>query len=278
MFATHALQAVGRGLLRPLHYWLVTLPAAAAVLATGALPSHGADTLAKGAEAYKPYVIEQIASTLAGAKDMQKAIKAGDVKAAQAAWIKSRAGWERIEPITAEFFAELDEAIDAWPDGKKGYHAIEARLFAGNLSELAKPADKLIGDLAAFEKAVRAANFRFTPQGLLNGIAKLAYELGEKKAQGGESPYAGTSIADMRDNVEGIQALYRIVLQDTLKAKDAKLAQNIEGKIKDIDTILQVQDIKSLDQSRLRKASEELAVLLQDSAAKLKLKKPALGA
>ena len=56
-------------------------------------------------------------------------MKAGDVKAAQAAWIKSRQGWEAAEPITGEFFAKLDEAIDAWPDAKQGYHAIEARCF-----------------------------------------------------------------------------------------------------------------------------------------------------
>jgi iron uptake system component EfeO len=207
---------------------------------------------------------------------MQAEIKAGDAKAAQAAWIKSRTGWERIEPITAEFFAELDEAIDAWPDAQQGYHAIEARLFAGNLGEVSAPTDKLVADVAAFDKAVRASNFRFGSQGLLNGVTKLAYELGEKKAQGGESPYAGTSLIDMRDNLQGIDALYKTVLQDPLKAKDAKLAQSIADKIKDIETTLKAQDLKSLDQAKLHKSAEELAALLQESASKLNLKKPSL--
>jgi hypothetical protein len=35
--------------------------------------------------------------------------------------------------------------------------------------------------------------------------------------------------------------------------------------------------MKSVDQPALKKAGEELAVLLQNTAAKLKLKKPALG-
>ena len=73
---------------------------------------------------------------LAGAKELQAAVKAGDVKAAQAAWIKSRKGWEAAEPITGEFFAKLDEATDAWPDAKQGYHAIEAALFSGKLDGL----------------------------------------------------------------------------------------------------------------------------------------------
>lgn len=252
------------------------LPVAAIALAATAAPSGAADTLAKGAEAYKAYVVEQIGSTLAGAKDLQAAIKAGDAKAAQAAWIKSRAGWERIEPITAEFFAELDEAIDSWPDAKQGYHAIEARLFAGNLSDLSAPTDKLVTAVTAFDKAVRAPNFRFSSQGLLNGVTKLAYELGEKKAKGGESPYAATSLIDMRDNLQGIDALYKTVLQEPLKAKDAKLAQSIDGKIQDIEATLKAQDIKSLDQAKLQKTSEELAVLLQESASKLNLKKPSL--
>ena len=75
---------------------------------------------------------------LAGAKELQAAVKAGDAKAAQAAWIKSRSGWEAAEPITGEFFDELDEAIDAWPDAKHGYHAIEAALFSGKLDGVAR--------------------------------------------------------------------------------------------------------------------------------------------
>lgn len=275
MSLAQALHAIGRAMPRSLDRCLL-LPVAAIALAATAAPSGAADTLAKGAEAYKAYVVEQIGSTLAGAKDLQAAIKAGDAKAAQAAWIKSRTGWERIEPITAEFFAELDEAIDSWPDAKQRYHAIEARLFAGNLSDLSAPTDKLVTAVTAFDKAVRAPNFRFSSQGLLNGVTKLAYELGEKKAKGGESPYAATSLIDMRDNLQGIDALYKTVLQEPLKAKDAKLAQSIDGKIQDIEATLKAQDIKSLDQAKLQKTSEELAVLLQESASKLNLKKPSL--
>ena len=85
-----------------------------------------ADALSAGAKNYKPFAVEHIGKAVHGAKELQAAVKAKDAKKAQAAWIKSRKGWEAAEPITGEFFSKLDEAIDAWPDAKQGYHAIEA--------------------------------------------------------------------------------------------------------------------------------------------------------
>ena len=239
--------------------------------------ANAADTLASGAANYKPYAVEKIGVALAGARELQTAVNRGDAKAAQAAWIKSRKGWEAAEPITGEFFDKLDEAIDAWPDAKRGYHAIEAPLFAGKLEPAKAPADKLVSDLAAFEKQLTAPDFKFTPQGLLNGATKLAYELGENKSKGGESPYAGTSLLDMQENVEGLEAVYKLVFQGPLKARDAKLAAAIYDKIEDVEKLVKVKDLKALDQPALHKAGEEFAVLLQSAAAKLKLKKPAFG-
>lgn len=239
--------------------------------------AQAADTLAKGAADYKPFAVERIGMALAGAKDLQAAVKAGDVKAAQAAWIKSRKGWEAAEPITGEFFAKLDEAIDAWPDAKQGYHAIEAALFAGKLDGLAPPVDKLVADLGEFDKQLKAPSFKFAPQGLINGATKLAYEIGENKSKGGESPYAGTSLSDMVENVEGIEAVYKLGFRSELKARDAKLAKRIIDKIEDLEKLVKVKDLKSVDQPKLKVAGEELAVLLQNAAVKLSLKKPSVG-
>lgn len=236
-----------------------------------------AQTLAKGAADYKPFAVEHIGIALAGAKELQAAVKAGDVKAAQAAWIKSRKGWEAIEPITGEFFGKLDEAIDAWPDAKQGYHAVEAALFAGKLDAIGAPVDGLVANLAQFEKELSAPSFKFTPQGLLNGATKLAYEVGENKSKGGESPYAGTSVEDMYENNEGIEAVYKLVFHEPLKKVDAKLAKRIIDKIEDVEGFVKGKDLKSIDAAGLNKAGEELAVLLQSAAPKLKLQKPKLG-
>lgn len=236
-----------------------------------------AASLNEGAKNYKPYAVEHAGKALAGAKELQAAVKAGDAKAAQAAWIKSRKGWEAIEPITGEFFEELDKNIDAWPDSKQGYHAIEAAVFAGKLAEVGQRTDTLVANLTEFNKRLSAPGTKLSPQGLLNGVTKLAYEVGENKSKGGESPYAGTSLIDMQENVEGIEAVYKLVFQGPLKARDAKLAAAIYEKIEDVEKLVKIKDLKSLDQPALHKAGEELAVLLQGAAPKLKLKKPKLG-
>jgi iron uptake system component EfeO len=236
-----------------------------------------AQSLSKGAQDYKPFAVEHIGKALTSATELQAAVQANDVKTAQAAWIASRKGWEAIEPITGEFFPKLDEVIDAWPDAKQGYHAIEAALFAGKLGEIGAPADGLVKNLAEFEKRLKAPSFKFTAQGLLNGVTKLAYEIGENKSNGGESPYAGTSLIDMQENVEGIEAVFKLVFEGPLTKSDGKLAKSIDGKIEDVEALVKVKDLKSLDQPKLHKAGEELAVLLQSAAPKLKLKQPKLG-
>jgi iron uptake system EfeUOB component EfeO/EfeM len=237
----------------------------------------GAASLKDGAKNYKPFAVEHIGEALTGAKALQAAVKAGDVKAAQAAWIKSRKGWEAIEPITGEFFPKLDEAIDAWPDSKQGYHAIEAAIFSGKLGEVGARVDTLVANLAEFNEQLSASGYQLTPQGLLNGATGLAFEIGENKSKGGESPYAGTSLIDMNENVEGVEAVYKIVFEPSLKESDAKLAAAIDDKIEDVEKLVKVKNLKSLDQPALQKTAEELAVLLQISAPKLKLQKPKLG-
>jgi iron uptake system component EfeO len=258
---------------------LRSLRALACVLAVFVFAASAAEaqSLAQGAANYKPFAVERIGIALAGARELRAAVKAGDVKAAQAAWIKSRKGWEAIEPITGEFFPKLDEAIDAWPDAKQGYHAVEAALFAGKLGEIGASVDGLVGNLAAFDKELRAPSFKFTPQGLLNGATKLAYEVGENKAKGAESPYAGTSIYDIYENNEGIEAVYKLVFHETLKTRDAKLAKRIVDKIEDVEGFVKGKDLKSVDAAGLTKAGEELAVLLQSAAPKLNLQQPKLG-
>ena len=229
-----------------------------------------AQSMSDGAKAFKPFVVEHAGKALAGAKELQAAVKAKDVKAAQDAWVKSRRGWEAIETVTAELFPEFDKLVDPWPDGKQGYHAIEAALFAGKIDEIAAPTDKLVINIARFEQKVKG--YRFTPQKLLNGVSKLAFEVGESKSKGGESPYAKTSHIDMQENVEGIEAAWKLVFEPTLQKRDPALAKTIHEKIEALEKLVAVNDIKDLDQKKVHVGGEELAALMQQAAPKLKLK------
>ena len=83
---------------------------------------------------YGTYVDDQISFLLVPVQELAAAIKAGDLAAAQAAYIKARPFYERIEPV-AESFPDLDPAIDlrvgdveagtTWT----GFHPIEQGLF-----------------------------------------------------------------------------------------------------------------------------------------------------
>jgi iron uptake system component EfeO len=231
--------------------------------------------LDEAAERYRPYMIEDVARALAGARTLRERILARDVEGARQAWIEARIGWERAEVFTSGFVPDLDEKIDGWPNATTGFHAIEARLFAvGATDDLSPEADKLILYLTDLDLKIHY--IRLTPQGLLDGTARLAYEVGESKADGGESRISGTSLDDMVNNLVGLEQAYSTVFATSLEAQDLDLAHQARARIEQLTGLLQVGDLKRLDAQKLRAASEELVVTLQQAAATLGMRKPTL--
>jgi hypothetical protein len=113
---------------------------------------------------------------------------------------------------------------------------------------------------------------------LLNGTVRLAYEVGESKADGGESRISGTSLDDMRNNVAGIEFAYRTIFATALHAADSKRADIVAARIEQLKTVVAAPDLRRIDIPALRQASEELALTLQDASAKLGLQRSALEA
>jgi iron uptake system component EfeO len=219
---------------------------------------------------------EGIGQALAGARDLRDRIAAGDIAGARKAWIAARAGWERSEIFTAGFVPELDAQIDAWPNAKAGFHAIEAKLFGANRIDVGREIDALVDYLSNLHG--KLADIQLTPQGLLDGTVRLAYEVSESKSDGGESRISGTSLDDMRNNVSGIDLAYRTIFADALEATDGKLADAVEAKLEVLKALLVVRDLRGVDIPKLRRASEELVVALQGASAKLGLRRPTLEA
>jgi iron uptake system component EfeO len=228
------------------------------------------------AERYRPYMIEGIGSALAGARDLRERIAADDLAGAKKAWLSARAGWERSEVLTAGFVPELDALIDAWPNANTGFHAIEARLFGAGRTDVGKEADALVSHLD--DLYARLGDMPLTPQGLLDGTVRLAYEVGESKADGGESRISGTSLDDISNNVAGIDFAYRTIFADALKEVDARLAASVAAHIEELKTMVAAPDLPHVDVRALRRASEELVVVLQEAALKLGLRRPTLEA
>jgi iron uptake system component EfeO len=204
---------------------------------------------------------------------LRDALTADDVEAAQSAWIAARIGWERAEVFTSAF-TELDREIDAWPNAVTGFHAIEAKLFGGGRVDVQPETDALIFHLTDLRSKIR--DTRLTAQGLLDGAAKLAYEIGESKADGGESRFSGTSLDDMRNNADGLDAVFRIVFADEVKARDPALADRMRAKIGQLQALLRAPTLARLDTRKLRADSEELIIEFQTAAPLLGLTRPSL--
>jgi iron uptake system component EfeO len=251
------------------------LTLAASLLSFAAPAGAAAPALQAAIEHFKPFVAAGIDQSLAGARTMRKHIAENDLAGAQQAWIAARGGWERAEVVSDEFFPDLDDAIDSWPNGKAGFHAVEARLFGAHKTDALAETDALIASLEEFQQKLRTA--ALSPQGLLNGTAKLAYEIGENKADGGESQFSGTSLGDIRANVAGIAEVYRTVFAPALHARDAKRDGMIATSVAALTELVKAPDLKSLDGAALQRNSEELALALQDAAPMLGLAAPNLG-
>ena len=186
-----------------------------AVLATTAAPKIHAASFDEATERYRGFMIADMDRALAGAQTLRDRIKANDIPGAKKAWIDARIGWERSEVFTSGFIPELDDAIDAWPDAVTGFHGMEVKLFGANSGNLGDEMDKLIVHLTDADERIRT--MQLTPQGLLNGVTRLAYEIGDSKVDGGKSRLSGTSLDDMRNNADGIELAYRTLFASRCK-------------------------------------------------------------
>jgi len=238
-------------------------------------PGHAA-SLDEGVEHYRAYLMTDVDRTLTSAKRLRDSAAVGDLAAAKQAWIEARIGWERSEVFTAGFVPELDRDIDAWPNGLVGFHAIEARLFGANQTDCANEVNGLLLRLAELSTSVRS--IKLTAQGLLDGVVRLVFEVGESKADGGESRVSGTSLNDMRNNVDGIELAYRTIFASEVDARDRQLGAGLQRGIDELKAMVDRPDLRHLDSDQLRAATEELVLKLQSAAPLLRLEKPALEA
>src|SRR5215470_8884564 len=233
-----------------------------------------AASLEAGAESYRHYLINDIDQSLAGARALRECLAAKDLDGARKAWIAARAGWERSEVFTSGFVPDLDQQIDAWPNASHGFHGIEATLFGAGSTDAGAGTDALVAHLS--DLRAQLDHVDLAPQRLLNGIARLAFEVGGNKADGGESRLSGTSLNDMQSNADGIALAYKVIFADALQAGDSKLAAAAQTTIERLQAVVKISDLRTLDADRLRSDSEELVALMQTAAPRIGLDKPTL--
>jgi len=219
-------------------------------------------------------LIDDIGRALAGTRIMRERMKSHDLDGAKQAWIEARIGWERSEVFTSGFVPELDQQIDAWPNATHGFHGIEAKLFAANSTDSPEEADALIAHLTDLHAQVQ--NTPLSSQRLLNGIVRLAFEIGGNKADGGESRLSGTSLNDMQSNADGIELAYRVIFSDAVEAAAPRLAGAARAAIQRLKAAVQVSALRHLDSEKLRIESEALVAILRSAAPEIGLERPTL--
>lgn len=267
------MQKLGPEVFRPVSLVSGAFVWAACAVTILAAPSR-AQSLDDGVERYRSSLVADVDRTLAGIAALRARAGAGDVEGAKQAWIEARAGWERSEVFTTGFVPELDQKIDAWPNGTQGFHGIEATLFGAGETDFATHLDALERNLDDLRDQART--MALTPQGLFGGMVRLAYEVGDSKAAGGESRVSGTSLFDMRNNVDGIELAYGTIFAPALAALNHDLDADVKLSIGGLKRMVSVSDLRRVDPDALQTATEDLVLKLQKAGPILQLQQATL--
>jgi iron uptake system component EfeO len=221
---------------------LISLGAAGCALA---LPAYAAPMdLVAPVSNYKIFVTKGVDRLAAQTAAFTAAIKAGDLKKAQALYAPTRVNYETIEPI-AELFNDLDNNIDSRADdhekkeddpGFVGFHRIEFGLFEKKSTEgLAPLADKLNKDVADLQGRIKTLTI--PPEKMVGGAAALIEEVAKTKITGEEDRYSHTDLYDFQANVDGAKKIVDLVRPLATKA-DPKLVQAVDKNFARVDAIL----------------------------------------
>ena len=193
---------------------------------------------------YKTYVTEQAADSLAKTKQLEAAIKAGDLEGAKALYAPSRQGWEAIEPI-AGLIEEIDGIVDSRVDDFEneddpeftGWHRIEHLLWEKGDTAAAIPyAEQLVGDLETLQSELET--LEIPPAALTVGAGELIEEVSTGKITGEEDRYSHTDLWDFAANVNGSEKVI-LLLTPALEEANPALLGSITAGFADINAALE---------------------------------------
>jgi|SRR5579871_6890684 len=229
-----------------------------------ALAENDTSAFVDATAAYRQVLNGEIDATIAAAQRMEAAMAQGDLAGARKYWIESHAGWERLEVITVDLFPDQQDGIDGWPKPKSGYHAIEAWLFGPTTLVPKWAVDDLLDQLDRFKRLF--AQSELNGYFLIAGAATMTYAIGADEADGSESAVSGTSLDDMRHNIEALQYLWKTVFASALAVNHKPLADEIFTRMAGLYALVDVTDMKDLDTPLVQQESYALAGKLAEAA------------
>ncbi len=223
--------------------------------AAAAAPTGSAQTiLAQGTKDYAAYVITQVDQMNVAVGALDKAVQAGNVDEAKAAYGKARPYYERAESAIEGFVlpgfspednaGNLDYLIDMREStpvdaavGWSGFHAVERDLWQGGAitDETKKYSSDLVTNVGKLKEVVAGLEYR--PEDLANGAAALLEEVQSGKITGEEEQFSHLDLVDFAGNVEGAQQAYA-ALRPGLEQIDAELVTRIDQQFESVQATI----------------------------------------
>ena len=192
---------------------------------------------------YRVYLSTKSSALIRAVNDLQQAIEAGDLAAAQHAYAPARAAYQRIAPA-AQRLAELDNAINARADyfekreqdpGFSGFHRIEFGLFSQkSVDGLAPVVQKLQSDIASLKEQLLAQSI--APEQLASMVVRNMRSLADIRSNGEEERYSHIDVTGFAANLEGTRKVIEL-----LRPLLSKTSGDVQKKIDDATTALDDQ-------------------------------------
>jgi len=193
---------------------------------------------------YRVYLSLQGSALIKAVTALQQAIEAGDLSAAQAAYVPARAAYQRIAPA-AQRLAELDNAINARADyyekreqdaAFSGFHRIEYGLFDQHSVEGLNPiAQRLQTDVTSLKQQLLAQNM--APEQLAAIVVRNMRSLAEIRSNGEEERYSHSDLNGFAANLEGTRKVIDL-LRPLLSKSSGPLLEKIDAASAGLDTEL----------------------------------------
>lgn len=202
---------------------------------------------------YTAYIKDQTEQLKTKTDAFADAYATGDDEQARSLYAAARLHYERIEPV-AESFGDLDPQLDLreadLEEGQTwtGWHLIEKDLWqppaednGGQAytplteSQRKDAATQLKEDTQSLYDQTR--DLELTLDQITNGAKSLLDEVAFSKVTGEEEIWSHTDLSDFQGNIDGARVAFEDV-RPLLEAKDAELAQTIDGRFTDIQSLL----------------------------------------
>lgn len=189
---------------------------------------------------YRVYLSLQGSALIKSTTALQHAIEAGDLGAAQAAYVPARAAYQRIAPA-AQRLAELDNAINARADyyekreqdpGFSGFHRIEYALFdRHSIDGLTPAAQRLVTDVTQLKQQLLAQTL--APEQLTGIVIRNLRSLADVRSNGEEERYSHSDLNGFAANLEGARKVVDL-LRPLLSNSAGDLLQKIDAATADL--------------------------------------------